>query len=141
MFLIDTNVLSESRKARTGRADPRVVAWLAATDPATTFISAMTMFELELGVVRVERRDAAQGRILRHWLENIVKAGFSGRVLALDGAVAATCAKLHVPDPVSERDGWIAATALVHGLTVVTRNTVDFAASGAALVNPWDAGL
>ena len=139
MFLIDTNVVSESRKVRSGRASPEVVAWLKATDPSTTFISAITVFELELGVVRVARRDPDQGAILRRWLDNVVKPGFAGRVLAMDARVATACAALHVPDPVSERDGWIAATALVHGLTVVTRNVADFAITGALLFTPWEA--
>ena len=137
MFLIDTNVISESRKIRSGRAAANGVEWLKATDPSTTFISAMTLFELDLGVVRVERRDAAQGATLRRWMDQVVTPGFAGRVLAMDGAVAVACAGLHVPDPVSERDGWIAATALVHGLTVVTRNVGDFVATGVGLVDPW----
>ncbi|MFM2371512.1 MAG: hypothetical protein RIS85_1234 [Pseudomonadota bacterium] len=138
MFLIDTNVISESRKTRSGRANPEVVAWLRATDPSTTFISAMSLFELELGVVRIERRDPEQGAKLRNWLDQVIKPGFAGRVLAMDSAVAIACAKLHVPDPVSERDGWIAATAIVHGLTVVTRNVGDFVATGVPLLNPWE---
>ncbi|MGH6787138.1 MAG: type II toxin-antitoxin system VapC family toxin [Novosphingobium sp.] len=138
MFLVDTNVVSESRKVRSGRAAPDVVAWLKATDPSTSFLSAMSLFELELGVVRIERRDAEQGKALRDWLDSVVKPGFAGRILPLDDAVATACAALHVPDPVSERDGWIAATALVHGLTLVTRNVGDFAATGAKLLNPWD---
>lgn len=138
MFLIDTNVISESRKVRSGRAALGVVAWLKATDPSTTFLSTMTLFELELGVVRVERRDPAQGESLRRWLDHTVKPGFAGRILSMDGAIAAACAALHVPDPVSERDGWIAATALVHGLTVVTRNVADFDATGVYILNPWE---
>ena len=138
MFLVDTNVISESRKVRSGRAAPEVVAWLRATDPSTTFISAMSLFELELGVVLIERRDSAQGERLRRWLDHVVRPGFAGRVLAMDASVAVACAALHVPDPVSERDGWIAATGLVHGLTVVTRNVADFAATGVRLFNPWE---
>lgn len=137
MFLIDTNVVSETRKLRSGRADPTMVEWLGATEPSTTFLSAMSLYELELGVARVERRDAAQGGLLRTWLDGVVKRGFAGRILPLDDAVAVACAGLNVPDPVSERDGWIAATALVHGLTVVTRNVDDFQATGARLLNPW----
>ena len=79
MFLIDTNVISESRKVRSGRAAPEVVAWLGVTDPSTTFLSAMSLFELELGVIRVERRDPGQGESLRRWLDHIVKPGFTGR--------------------------------------------------------------
>lgn len=139
MFLIDTNVVSESRKIGAGAADGNVVAWLAATAPSATFLSAMTLFELDLGVVRAERRDAARGARLRRWLDRVVRPGFSGRVLPMDDAVAVACAGLHVPDPVSERDGWIAATALTHGLTVVTRNVADFAATGVDVLNPWDA--
>lgn len=138
MFLVDTNVISESRKVRAGRAAPKVVSWLQATDPSTTFISVISLFELELGVLRVERRDPVQGEKLRNWLDRTVKPGFADRVLPMDAVVAVACAAMHVPDPVSERDGWIAATALVHGLTVVTRNVVDFEATGVATLNPWD---
>ena len=138
MFLIDTNVVSESRKVRSGRAATAVVTWLKATDPSTTFLSAMTVFELELGVVRVERRDAVQGAALRRWLDQVVSPGFAGRVLPMAESAAVICAGLHVPDPVSERDGWIAATALSHGLTVVTRNVADFAQTGVPVLNPWE---
>jgi toxin FitB len=137
MWLLDTNVVSELRKALTGRADPNVVAWAQSVPPASLFLSVITLQELELGALQVERRDAAQGRVLRTWLEDQVFPAFAGRVLVIDTAVALRCAQLHVPDPRSEADALIAATALVHGMTVVTRNIADFAPTGVALLNPW----
>lgn len=136
MYLLDTNVLSELRKAGDGRADARVLAWFAGVDAACCFVSALTLMELEIGILRVQRRDAAQGQRLRLWMDERVLPEFAQRTLAVDAAVALRCARLHVPDPCAERDALIAATALVHGLTVVTRNTADFAATGAALLDP-----
>lgn len=137
MFVLDTNVISELRRAGDGRADPNVLAWLVAEDANELFISAITVMELEIGVRRVERRDAAQGAVMRRWLDERVLVEFKDRVLAVDKTVALRCAGLHVPDPRSDRDALIAATALVHGFTVVTRNISDFAATGVALLNPW----
>ncbi|WP_454885447.1 PIN domain-containing protein [Sphingomonas oryzagri] len=139
MYLLDTNVVSESRKLATGRADPKVVAWMSATDPALTHLSAITLFELEHGVLLMERRDPIQGAMLRRWLIETVRPAFEGRILPMSAEVASQCARLHVPDPRSERDSWIAATALVHDMTVVTRNVDDFAGTGVSLINPWDA--
>ena len=136
-FLIDTNVVSELRRARTGKADPNVVAWAEAQPSGALFLSAITVLELELGVRQAERRDPEQGRGLRTWLEGQVLPAFDGRVLPIDVAVARRTATLHVPDPAPERDALIAATALVHSLTVATRNTSDFDRTGVALVNPW----
>ena len=137
MYLLDTNVVSELHKALRGKADSRVTAWLAQMDVSRCFMSTMTLMELEIGVLRMERRDAAQGALLRAWLDQRVTPAFAGRVLAVDEVVAKRCAHLHVPDPRPERDALIAATALVHGLTVVTRNVADFAPTGVALFNPW----
>lgn len=100
-------------------------------------MSAVTVLELELGVLLMERRDPAQGAILRAWLDGQVTRRFAGRVLAIDEAVARLCARLHAATPRADRDALIAATALVHGMTVVTRNTADFAGTGAAVLNPW----
>ena len=136
-FLLDTNVVSELRRARTGKADPNVVAWAGAQPSGALFMSAITVLELELGVRQAERRDPEQGRGLRAWLEGQVLPAFDGRVLPVDVAVARRTATLHVPDPAPERDALIAATALVHSLTVVTRNTSDFDRTNVALVNPW----
>ncbi len=138
MFLLDTNVVSELRKAGGEKADPNVIAWLSARDAATCYVSAVTLMELDLGVLLMERRDPAQGARLRVWLEETVLPEFSERTLPVDRAVALACARLHVPDPRPERDAFIAATALVHGMTLVTRNLADFAPMGVPLVNPWE---
>jgi predicted nucleic acid-binding protein len=137
MYLLDTNVISELRKAETRRADRNVKAWVAKADSGSMFLSVVTLMELELGTLLMERRDRAQGVALRLWLESQVLTAFTGRILAVDTRVAQRCAALHVPNPRSERDAFIAATALVHGMTVVTRNTSDFEGTGAALLNPW----
>jgi len=139
MFLLDTNVVSEIRKAKSGRAHPSVTAWATQTPAGSMYLSAVTLLELEMGVLQVERRDAPQGAIMRSWLDGHVLPAFAGRVLSIDAAVALRCARLHVPDKLSERDALIAATALVHGMTVVTRNIADFEASGVPLLNPWRA--
>ncbi len=134
MFLLDTNVVSELRKA--AKADPHVRRWAHRVAPSDLFLSAISVLELELGVLLAERRDPRQGAILRAWLENRVLTAFSDRVFPIDTAVARRCAALHVPIPRSDRDALIAATALVHGLTIVTRNTADFPAP-VSLLNPW----
>jgi toxin FitB len=137
MFVLDTNVVSELRKVRSGKADAQVALWADTVEAVTLYISAVTVLELEMGVLLVERRDAKQGKVLRTWLDNHVLPEFAERILPVDAAVARRCAHLHVPSPRAERDALIAATALVHGMTVVTRNVDDFAATGAGLLNPW----
>jgi predicted nucleic acid-binding protein len=137
MFLLDTNVVSELRKARAGRADEHVAAWAAGNSAASMFVSVMTIQELDIGVLLAERRDPPQGAILRRWLEEQVLPAFAERIIPVDAAVARRSAGLHVPDPRPVRDSLIAATALVHGLSVVTRNVIDFAPMGAEIINPW----
>ena len=139
MLLLDTNVVSELRKVEDGRADPGVMAWLAGTDASSCYVSALTLMELEIGILRVEQRDPAQGNLLRRWMESRVMPEFAERTLPVDTTVALRCARLHVPEPRAERDALIAATALVHGMRVVTRNVADFAATGVPLLNPWTA--
>lgn len=138
MFILDTNVVSELRKAKAGKADTQVTAWAAGVLPGSLFLSTITILELELGVLQIERRDLAQGLILRNWLDGHVLPAFAGRVLAVDTAVAQCCARLHIPDPRSDRDAIIAATAIVHGMTVVTRNVADFAPIKVHILNPWE---
>lgn len=134
MYLLDTNVISELRKPQ---ADKNVQAWARSVPAPSLYISAITLLELETGVLRFERKDPVQGSRLRVWLNNHVVPAFAGRILAVDRAVALRRARLHVPDRSNECDALIAATALIHGLTVVTRNVPDFEASGVALLNPW----
>jgi toxin FitB len=137
MYLLDTNVVAELRKAKAGKANKDVTAWASVVAPASLFLSSITVLEMELGILLIERRDPMQGAILRAWMEDHVLPAFAERILAIDTTVARKCAQLHVPDLKSERDAFIAATALVHGLTVVTRNVADFAATGVVTLNPW----
>jgi toxin FitB len=138
MFVLDTNVVSELRKIRLGKADPHVTEWADSVDAGSLYISAITILELEIGILQLERKDPQQGAMLRTWLDTLVLPEFNGRIFPVDTAVAQRCARLHVPDPRAERDALIAATALVHGMMVVTRNLADFAATGVPVLNPWD---
>jgi toxin FitB len=137
MYLLDTNVVSELRKVRAGKADEHVASWSRTVPVAALFISTITIHEIELGVLLMERRDALQGAILRSWLNDHVLPAFAGRVLAVDTAVAIRSAQLHVPNPRPARDSFIAATALVHKITIVTRNVNDFQQTGVAIIDPW----
>lgn len=137
MYILDTNIVSELRKIRLGKADSHVADWADSIDAADLYLSAITVQELEIGVLLAERRDPAQGAIFRAWLNGHVLPAFTGRILAVDTAVAQRSARLHVPDPRPVRDALIAATALVHGMTVVTRNVADFGPTGVSILNPW----
>ena len=140
MYLLDTNVVSELRKVRLGKADSRVSNWADSVDATDLYISVITVQELEIGVLLAERRDTVPGAMLRTWLNEHVLPAFADRILAIDTAIARRSAQLHVPDPRPVRDGLIAATALVHGMIVVTRNTSDFEPTGVATLNPWTVG-
>ena len=137
MYLLDTNVVSELRKAGTGKANAAVVRWAAGMAALQLFISVVTVLELQQGILSVERRDARHGESLRRWLESQVLPSFEGRILPIDLAVARACAALRVPKPRAVRDTLIAAAAQAHRLTVATRNTTDFELLGVALCNPW----
>ena len=138
MYLLDTNVVSELRKAHNGKANVHVVAWANAVEASDMFLSVITIQELEIGVLLAERRDAAQGGLLRAWLETQVIPAFAGRLLPVTTEIARRSAQLHVPNPQPVRDGLIAATGLVHNLVVVTRNAPDLTTSAVALLNPWN---
>lgn len=138
MYVLDTNVVSEIRRAASGRAEQRVIQWALRVEPALTYISVVTFMELEIGMQLVERRDEPSGVILRRWLEDDVRVAFEGRMLPVDIEVARIAAQLHVPGPAPVSDALIAATAMAHSMTVVTRNTSDFSRfDGLDLLNPW----
>ncbi len=135
MFLLDTNVISELRKARVGKADRHLSAWARTAPAGSLFLSAIVIQELQIGVLLAERRDPTRGAVLRSWLEDHVLVDFSDRILPIDTVVARRSAALHVPDPPLIRDALIAATALVHGM--VTRNVSDFEPTGVRILDPW----
>ncbi|MBB6489511.1 type II toxin-antitoxin system VapC family toxin [Rhizobium lusitanum] len=136
-YLLDTNVLSELRKVGDGKADANVVAWATAQATTQLCLSVITILELERGILSIQRRDAAQGARLRSWLENHVRPEFVGRILSIDDVIATRCAHLHIPDRRNEADALIAATALVHGLIVITRNVRAFEGTGVVVMDPW----
>tara|TARA_A100001391_G_scaffold203129_1_gene194647 strand:+ start:121 stop:558 length:438 start_codon:yes stop_codon:yes gene_type:complete len=138
MMVLDTNVVSELRKVGDGRADSNLVAWLTDKDAGQFYLSVISLMELEIGILRIARKDDVKGALLRRWMEERVRPTFAGRVLGVDEAVALRCAHLHVPAPRSERDALIAATALEHGMSIVTRNVKDFIPTGVPLINPWE---
>ena len=135
MYILDTNVISELRKGRKAQRSVRV--WAQGLPTASLYLSVISILELEIGILLAERRDRKQGAILRAWMDGHVLPSFLGRILAIDTVVAQRCAGLHVPNPCSDRDALIAATAFVHGMTVVTRNVGDFQSTGVPVVNPW----
>jgi toxin FitB len=136
-FLLDTNVVSELRKVKAGKADRNVAAWAENISPADLYLSSVTILELETGVLLMERRDKSQGAILRAWLSEHVMPAFSGRIIIVDTEIALRSARLQVPDPKPLYDTLIAATALIHRMTIVTRNLRDFEQSEAPTFNPW----
>jgi len=137
MFLLDTHVISELRKARAGKADPNVTRWARIAPTGSLYLSVIVVQELEIGTLLAERRDPSQGSLLRAWLDEHVLPTFAERILPVDTSVARRSAALHFPDPRPIRDGLIAATALIHGMTLVTPNVADFRSTGVLLLNPW----
>ena len=137
MYLLDTNVVSETRKTRTARIDANVEAWWSRAKLSLFFISVITLFEIEEGVLRIARRDATQGEVLRTWLDDLVLPAFAGRLLPVTPAIARACAALQVPDKRQLTDALIAATARGHDLKVVSRNVAHFEGAGVEVINPW----
>ncbi len=135
-FLLDTSVLSEARRRQ---ADVRVMAWLGSVASADLFTSALVVGEIRRGVERLRRRDTAQATLLDEWLMTL-KQQFADRVLPVTMEIAEEWGRLNVPDPLPTIDGYLAATANIHGLTLVTHNVRDLAPTGVALLDPWAAG-
>lgn len=136
MFLLDTNVISELRKP--DRANTSVLDWAKRNDTALFFLSAITLLEIQYGALLIRRRDKVQGELMLRWVADEILVAFESRILPVDKSIALTSAALHVPDPRPDRDAYIAATAMVHRLTVVTRNIGDFQPTGVKLLNPWE---
>lgn len=134
-FLLDTNVISETRKA--SRMDDGVRRWLCSVEADELYISALVLGEIRLGVERLRRRDRYQAEDLEAWLLRL-RDNYEDKVLAVDGIAAEEWGRINVPDPVSTRDGLMAATALVKGMTFVTRNTTDVERTGVKLLNPFE---
>jgi len=137
MYLLDTNVISELRKVEFGKANSNVAAWAEAVDASELFLSVITAMELEVGVLQLERKDPPTGKILRGWLEVVLRE-FKHRILPFNLEDALCCARLHVPDQRTKMDAFLCATAKIHGMIVVTRNIKDFEHTGVALLNPWE---
>jgi len=136
MFLLDTNVISELRHGKPQQS-AAVRAWAEEQPVQQLYLASITVLELEIGVLRMERKDRSQGKVLRTWIEAVLQQ-FNGQVLPFAAKTAQHCAVMHVPDAKSMRDSMIAATALQHGLALVTCNVSDFAGINVKLINPWD---
>jgi len=138
MLLLDTMVISEMRRLESGKGDPAVRRWLESADADSLYLSVITLFEMGAGHLLMLKKDVVQAGPLGEWLYQRVLPEFGRRLLSVDKDVALRCATLHVLRTAPYRDSLIAATALVHGMTVVTRNVKDFEPLGVAVLNPWE---
>ncbi len=134
MYLLDTPIIAELRKAKTGQTDPGLIGWAGGVARQNLFVSVLSLLELEAGIAQAERRDKQAGEGLRTWLDSHVPAAFDGRILPVDAAVAKRRGQVAIAN---SRDALMAATAQVHGLTLVTRNLAAFKSGKVKLFNPW----
>ena len=134
MYLLDTPVVLELRKAKAGRTDAGLATWAAGVSRQNLFLSALSLLELENGARRTEKQDKSGAAALRGWIADQVMPAFEGRILAVDAPVVRRRAQLALPDT---RDALLAATAIEHGLTLVTRQTAAFKGTRVKLFNPW----
>lgn len=138
MYLLDTNIVSEMRKIKQGKADPKVANWAKQIDNDKFFINTIILMELRRGALLKLRKDKVQGEHLLYWVENIIKVNFAGRILPITEQVSNICSECHVPNPRPENDTWIASTAIAHNFTLVTRNVDDFYGLPVKLLNPFE---
>lgn len=137
MYVLDTNVLSEMRKLRKGVVHPQVRLWSESANISDLYLSSLTVQEIEIGSVRLRKRDPSQSLLFKRWLEETVLVDFAGRILPVDADVARRSAQFYAKDTPPYRDTLIAATAYVHHMAVVTRNVKDFEGMGVTIINPW----
>ena len=133
-YLIDTNIISEVRKGR--RCDPNVASWYDKIADANLYLSVLVIGEIRKGIERIRPKDSAQANAIENWLTAIDRA-FGERILPVDRAVANEWGRLNATRPLPVIDGLLAATAKIHGMTLVTRNTADIAELGVHILNPF----
>lgn len=133
-YLVDTNVISELRKGR--RCDPGVASWFAAAASEEIYLSALTLGEIRKGIENIRRRDESAAAALEEWFREL-EVSHSDHILPVDQAIAEQWGRFNVPDPLPVLDSLLAATASVHGLTLVTRNLKDVERTGVDCLNPF----
>ena len=132
-YLLDTNVLSETRRSR---PDRRVLRWLRETPPGSLYVSVLTLGEIAKGIAVLEMRDAPRALSVAQWL-NQIRVEYGRQVISIDGTIAELWGRLSASRTLPVIDGLLAATALVHGMKLATRNVRDLKDTGVAVFDPW----
>ena len=138
MYLLDTNILSEFYKLANNKIDLNVRAWLATINPSETMISAVSLSEIQTGILLKARKDKIQAQYLTQWFEQKLIPVYRDRTLAITADIALLAAQFHIPNKMDINDAYIAATAKQHKLTLVTRNVKDFEKLKLDLINPFE---